>query len=181
VAEAVAAATRYVAAGGPAGLRVPPPTATPTAAELAAQVRARGGKLVATGGCFDLLHAGHLSLLTQARRLGDALVVCLNSDASVRRLKGTDRPVVGERERAALLAALDCVDRVLVFDDNTPWRLLSELRPEVWVKGGDYAGRRIPEADQVEAWGGQVVVVPYLDGHSTTSRITSLTQETGAR
>jgi D-beta-D-heptose 7-phosphate kinase / D-beta-D-heptose 1-phosphate adenosyltransferase len=108
-------------------------------------------------------------------------VVCLNSDASVRRLKGADRPVAGERGRAALLSALDCVDGVLVFDEDTPARVLAELRPDVWVKGGDYAGRRIPEADQVEAWGGQVVTVPYVDGHSTTSRITSLTRRAAAR
>jgi D-beta-D-heptose 7-phosphate kinase / D-beta-D-heptose 1-phosphate adenosyltransferase len=181
VVAAVEAATGYVQAGGPAGLLRPAPVETPAALELAARVRARGGKVVGAGGCFDLLHAGHLSLLTQARRLGDALVVCLNSDASVRRLKGADRPVAGERERAALLSALDCVDGVLVFEEDTPARVLAELRPDVWVKGGDYAAQRVPEADQVEAWGGQVVVVPYVDGHSTTSRITSLTRRAAAR
>ena len=180
VAAAVEAATAYVHAGGPSGLRDPQPAQTSGPLELAAQVRARGGKVVGAGGCFDLLHAGHLSLLAQARRLGDVLVVCINSDGSVRRLKGEDRPVVGERERAALLEALDCVDSVLVFDEDTPARVLSEFRPDVWVKGGDYGGQRIAEADLVESWGGEVVVVPYLDGHSTTSCIKRLTQQTGA-
>jgi rfaE bifunctional protein nucleotidyltransferase chain/domain len=108
-------------------------------------------------------------------------VVCINRDDSVRRLKGDDRPIVGERERAALLEALDCVDGVLVFDEDTPERVLSELRPDVWVKGGDYGSQRIAEADSVESWGGKVVIVPYLDGHSTTSRITRLTQHASAR
>ncbi|MFI9788631.1 D-glycero-beta-D-manno-heptose 1-phosphate adenylyltransferase [Kitasatospora sp. NPDC051984] len=146
-----------------------------------ARVRARGGKIVGAGGCFDLLHAGHLSLLEQARLLGDALIVCINSDASVRRLKGDDRPVIGERERAALLTALDCVDGVIVFGENTPARVLTELRPDIWVKGGDYAGRRIAEADLVESWGGEVVTVPFLDGHSTTTLIQHVAQQAGAR
>ncbi|GIH69896.1 D-glycero-beta-D-manno-heptose 1-phosphate adenylyltransferase [Sphaerimonospora thailandensis] len=182
VAAAVEAATAYVHAGGPAGLftrRLP--AGSPSPLQMAARVRARGGKVVGAGGCFDLLHAGHLSLLAAARRLGDVLVVCINSDDSVRRLKGDDRPVVSERERAALLEALDCVDGVLVFGEDTPEQVLSELRPDVWVKGGDYAGQRIPEADLVESWGGEVVVVPYVNGHSTTSRINRLTQQAGAR
>nr|WP_279627676.1 D-glycero-beta-D-manno-heptose 1-phosphate adenylyltransferase [Amycolatopsis tolypomycina] len=180
-AAAVEAATGYVHAGGPASLHAPRAAEISGPLELAARVRARGGKVVGAGGCFDLLHAGHLALLAQARRLGDVLVVCINSDASVRRLKGTDRPVVGERERAALLEALECVDGVLVFDEDTPERALSELRPDIWVKGGDYGGQRIPEADLIESWGGKVVIVPYLDGHSTTSRISRLAQATGAR
>ncbi|MGW2090306.1 D-glycero-beta-D-manno-heptose 1-phosphate adenylyltransferase [Streptomyces sp. NPDC001880] len=184
IAAAVDAATDYVEAGGPASLTAPP--APPARGgtdllELAARIRARGGTVIAAGGCFDLLHTGHLSVLDQARRLGDALIVCINSDASVRRLKGEDRPVVGETERAALLTALDCVDGVLVFDEDTPHRLLTALRPDIWVKGGDYAGRRIPEADLVESWGGKVVIVPYLDGHSTTTRINQLTQQAGTR
>ena len=180
-AAAVEAASGYVRAGGPAGLRVPLAAETPGPLELAARVRARGGKVIGTGGCFDLLHAGHLSLLAQARRLGDVLVVCVNSDGSIRRLKGDDRPVVGERERAALLEALDCVDGVLVFGEDTPERVLSELRPDIWVKGGDYGGQRIAEADLVEGWGGEVVIVPYLDGHSTTSRIRRLAHQAGSR
>ncbi|MFF8786730.1 D-glycero-beta-D-manno-heptose 1-phosphate adenylyltransferase [Streptomyces sp. NPDC015125] len=184
MAVAVDAATGYVAAGGPASLAAPPARSAPEGAgplELAARVRARGGTVIGAGGCFDLLHAGHLSLLDQARRLGDALIVCINSDASVRRLKGEDRPVVGERERAALLTALDCVDGVIVFAEDTPEKVLSELRPDIWVKGGDYAGQRIAEADLVESWGGEVVTVPFLQGHSTTTRIHRLAQQAGAR
>ncbi|MFJ5229596.1 PfkB family carbohydrate kinase [Kitasatospora sp. NPDC088391] len=181
VAAAVDAATGYVEAGGPACLTVRPRREGTGPLQLAARVRARGGTLVATGGCFDLLHAGHLALLEQAGRLGDALVVCINSDDSVRRLKGPDRPAVGQRERAALLEALDRVDGVIVFDETTPEKVLAELRPDIWVKGGDYAGRRIPEADLVESWGGEVVIVPYLDGHSTSTRIDRLVRRAAAR
>ncbi|MFD9359803.1 D-glycero-beta-D-manno-heptose 1-phosphate adenylyltransferase [Streptomyces sp. NPDC060031] len=181
LAAAVDAATSYVRAGGPAGLTTPPASGQPDPLEVAARVRERGGKVVGAGGCFDLLHAGHLSLLAQARQLGEVLIVCINSDASVQRLKGADRPVVGEQERAALLEALDCVDGVLVFGEDTPEKVLAELRPDIWVKGGDYAGRRIPEADLVESWGGEVVTVPYLDGYSTTTRIDRLTQQAGTR
>ncbi|MFF8992542.1 PfkB family carbohydrate kinase [Streptomyces sp. NPDC014983] len=181
IAAAVHAATDYVAAGGPAARASHHPSDTTGPLELAARVRAGGGTVVGAGGCFDLLHAGHLSLLNQARRLGDVLIVCINSDASVRRLKGADRPVVGERERAALLTALDCVDGVLVFAEDTPEKVLAELRPDIWVKGGDYAGRRIAEADLVESWGGEVVTVPFLEGHSTTTRLQHLAQQAGAR
>ncbi|MFI6112892.1 D-glycero-beta-D-manno-heptose 1-phosphate adenylyltransferase [Kitasatospora sp. NPDC051164] len=180
LAAAVEAATAYVQAGGPASLTTVPATGHPGPLELATRVRARGGKVVGAGGVFDLLHAGHLSLLEQARRLGDTLIVCINADTSVRRLKGDDRPVVTEQERAALLAALDCVDGVLVFSEDTPEKMLTQLRPDIWVKGGDYAGRRIPEADLVESWGGTVVTVPYLAGNSTTARIDRL-QQAGAR
>lgn len=181
VAAAVDTATSYVQAGGPASLHAAQPADHQGPLELAARVRARGGKIVGAGGCFDLLHAGHLSLLAQARRLGDVLIVCVNSDDSVRRLKGEDRPVVTDRERAALLTALDCVDGVLVFHEDTPEKVLTELRPDIWVKGGDYAGRRIAEADLMETWGGEVVTVPYLDGHSTTTRIDRLTEQAGSR
>ncbi len=181
IAAAVDSATDYVATGGPAAPAALHPSDTEGPLELAARVRARGGRVVGAGGCFDLLHAGHLSLLDRARRLGDVLIVCINSDASVRRLKGADRPVVGERERAALLSALDCVDDVLVFTEDTPEKVLAELRPDIWVKGGDYAGRRIAEADLVESWGGEVVTVPFLEGHSTTTRIRHLAQQAGTR
>ncbi|WP_433064417.1 PfkB family carbohydrate kinase [Dactylosporangium sp. CS-033363] len=137
------------------------------------RVRARGGTVVATGGCFDLLHAGHIATLEAARSLGDCLVVCLNSDASVRGLKGPERPVVPAADRARLLEALWCVDAVVVFDEPTPEAVLARLRPDIWVKGGDYAdgGPELPEADLVERWGGQTVIVPYLEGRSTTSLI----------
>jgi rfaE bifunctional protein nucleotidyltransferase chain/domain len=123
---------------------------------------------VATGGCFDLLHAGHLSLLRSARLLGDCLIVCLNSDRSVRRLKGPGRPVVPSADRAAMLASLECVDAVCVFEEDTPMRILDFLRPDVWAKGGDYDANSLPESATVARWGGQTVVLPYLTGRSTT-------------
>jgi len=126
---------------------------------------------VATGGCFDLLHPGHVRTLEAARALGDCLVVCLNSDASVRRLKGEGRPLVAQDDRGAVLRALRCVDAVLVFDEDTPAAALERLRPDVWAKGGDYAGRELPESAVLRRWGGQVVVVPFLDGRSSTRLI----------
>jgi D-beta-D-heptose 7-phosphate kinase / D-beta-D-heptose 1-phosphate adenosyltransferase len=124
--------------------------------------------VVATGGCFDLLHAGHVATLQAARRLGDCLIVLLNSDASIRRLKGPGRPLQPVADRAAVLEALDCVDAVQVFDTDTPVRALEKLRPHVFAKGGDYAVDDLPEARALAHFGGQVVVLPYLAGRSTT-------------
>lgn len=171
VAGAVAASSAFVAAGGSAAvaLTTPPPAASePDAAAVVARVRRAGGTVVATGGCFDLLHAGHVSLLRAARALGDCLVVLLNSDESVRRLKGGDRPVVPQGDRAAVLAALSCVDAVEIFDEATPEAALARLQPEVFAKGGDYALAELPEAATVARWGGQAVVLPYVEGYSTT-------------
>ncbi|MCW2901255.1 MAG: hldE [Streptosporangiaceae bacterium] len=176
VTEGVHRASEFVAAGGASG---PSGSAEGRDArsgresgadawEVVHEVRERGGKVVATGGCFDLLHAGHVSLLCQAGALGDCLVVCLNSDTSVRRLKGAGRPVAGEQDRARVLAALDSVDAVLIFDDRTPAKLLDRLRPDVWVKGGDYAPADLVEAETVRRYGGEVVLVPYLGGRSTS-------------
>ena len=155
--------------GGPGAAGIPAPAAAGGAAGVAAAVRARGGTVVATGGCFDLLHPGHVQTLQTARSLGDCLVVLLNDDASVRRLKGAGRPVVGQAERAAVLAALGCVDAVELFGEDTPIAALERLRPDVWVKGGDYAGRELPESAALARWGGRAVVVPTLQGHSTTA------------
>ncbi len=141
------------------------------AAELAARLRRAGGTVVATGGCFDLLHAGHVRMLEQARALGDGLIVCLNSDASVRRLKGDDRPLVEQHDRAAVLAALACVDAVAIFDEDDPRALLRRLRPDVWVKGGAYALGELPEAPTLAEWGGRAVIVPYVTGRSTSRLI----------
>ncbi len=138
---------------------------------VAEQIRAAGGRIVATGGCFDLLHRGHVSLLTQARALGDALIVCLNSDDSVRRAKGEGRPIVSQADRARVLSALSCVDGILTFDDPTPTALLDRLRPDVWVKGSDYADQPIPEADVVLAGGGRVVLLDTVDGYSTSGLV----------
>ena len=135
---------------------------------LVGAVRAMGGTVVATGGCFDLLHAGHVATLRAARALGDCLVVCLNSDDSVRQLKGPERPLVPEADRIAVLEALGCVDVVVPFDEWTPEGVLRRLRPDVFAKGGDYALRDLPEAALLGTWGGQAVVLPYLEGRSTT-------------
>ena len=178
VAGAVACASAFVAAGGAGsfslerdGLLVDESPEAEDVAALVAGVRARGGTVVATGGCFDLLHAGHVATLDGARALGDCLIVCLNSDESVRRFKGSDRPLVSEADRAAVLRALSCVDAVVVFDDDTPEAVLERIRPDVWVKGGDYAVDELPEAAVVARWGGQVLILPTLPGRSTTSLI----------
>jgi rfaE bifunctional protein nucleotidyltransferase chain/domain len=136
-----------------------------------AAVRASGGTVVATGGCFDLLHAGHVATLEAARALGDCLVVCLNSDDSVRRLKGPTRPLVGEHDRARVLEALACVDAVVLFHEDEPSAALRRVRPDLWVKGGDYTGTPLAEADVLAEWGGRAVVLPYLPGRSTTGLV----------
>ncbi len=127
-----------------------------------------GRRIVFTNGCFDLLHPGHIGSLEQARALGDALVVGLNSDASVRQLKGPGRPVLPERERAEILAALECVDAVVVFDEPTPREVIARLLPDVLVKGGDWPGDQIVGREEVEAAGGCVVSIPVVPGYSTT-------------
>ncbi|MEV0349655.1 PfkB family carbohydrate kinase [Nonomuraea sp. NPDC050680] len=142
-----------------------------TALEVAELTHANGGRLIATGGCFDLLHAGHVSLLRRARALGDALVVCVNSDESVRRLKGPTRPVVDVRDRVEVLRALGCVDAVLVFDEDTPAAVIERLRPDVWVKGGDYEGDVLPESAVLRRLGAETVVLSTLPGRSTTNLI----------
>jgi len=132
---------------------------------------------VFTNGVFDLLHPGHVDVLLGARRQGDALIVAVNSDDSVRRLKGPDRPVRSEAERAYVLAAFEMVDCVVVFDQDTPLELIQRLRPDVLVKGGDYSESTIVGASQVRSWGGTVVVVPLTPGQSTTNIIRTLRGE----
>ena len=134
-------------------------------------LRRRGAVLVATGGCFDLLHAGHVATLEAARSLGDGLVVLLNSDASVGRLKGPGRPVHSQADRARVLLGLSCVDAVVVFDEDDPRRALATLQPDIWAKGGDYEDAELPEASLVRSWGGRVVLLPYLSGRSTTAAL----------
>jgi rfaE bifunctional protein nucleotidyltransferase chain/domain/rfaE bifunctional protein kinase chain/domain len=160
VRAAADAASRFVAAGG-------------------AGRRPAGVRTVATGGCFDLLHAGHVATLHAARALGDRLVVLLNSDASVRHLKGPGRPVMHQDERAAMLRALRCVDEVVVFDEDTPEAALARLAPDVWVKGADYAADDLPEAAVVRALGGEVATVPYVAGRSTTRLIREVAERAG--
>ena len=138
-----------------------------------------GRRVVFTNGCFDLLHPGHIRSLELARELGDALVVGLNSDASVLQLKGEGRPVLPERERAEILSAFECVDAVVIFDDLTPREVIAGLLPDVLVKGGDWPGHRIVGREEVEAAGGQVVSIPVVPGYSTTAILQKIRE--GAR
>jgi D-beta-D-heptose 7-phosphate kinase/D-beta-D-heptose 1-phosphate adenosyltransferase len=132
------------------------------------------GRVVFTNGVFDLLHPGHIDVLSAARAAGDALVVGVNSDDSVRRLKGPERPIRTAVERALVLAALECVDAVAVFEQDTPLELIVALRPDVIVKGGDYSPDTVVGRREVESWGGSVVIVPLTPGQSTTSIIEKL-------
>ena len=140
-------------------------------AEVRARLRAEGRRLVFTNGCFDLLHVGHTRYLAAARGLGDALLVAVNSDAAVRELKGAGRPVMSEAERAEMLAALEAVSYVTVFAELSPRALIARLLPDVLVKGGDYALDEIHGREEVEAAGGRVVALPFVEGASTTGVI----------
>ena len=136
-----------------------------------AGIREAGGRVVFTNGCFDLLHPGHVSYLRAARSLGDALVVGLNSDASVRRLKGPSRPVVPEKDRAAVLEALESVDAVCIFGEDTPIRLMRELEPAIYVKGGDYRVKDLPEAEVAREFGAEVRIISFEPSYSTSALI----------
>jgi D-beta-D-heptose 7-phosphate kinase/D-beta-D-heptose 1-phosphate adenosyltransferase len=140
-----------------------------------AEWRANGDRIVFTNGCFDILHVGHITLLEQCREFGDKVVIGVNSDASVKQLKGPTRPVVGENERARILAALGSTDAVIIFDEPTPFELIRHVRPDVLVKGGDYTTATIVGADDVVTWGGRVEIVPTVDGASTTNTIRKMT------
>ena len=133
--------------------------------------RAAGKSIVFTNGVFDLLHVGHLRYLQQARRLGEALIVGVNSDRSVRAIKGSDRPITPEAERAEILAALECVDGVVLFDEDTPQAVIAALQPDVLVKGADWAADAIVGRDVVEARGGRVVRISIEPGHSTSALV----------
>jgi len=141
-----------------------------------ARLRDVGHKLVFTNGVFDILHVGHVRYLQQARELGDALVVAINSDGSARQLKGEGRPLTSENDRAEILAALACVDYVTIFDDISPRSLIAELLPDVLVKGGDYALDQIHGREEVESAGGRVVSLPFVEGISTTGMLSRINQ-----
>ena len=143
----------------------------PAAVAVVERLRAAGRTVVFTNGVFDLLHVGHLRYLQQARALGDALIVGVNSDRSVRQVKGSARPITAEAERAEILEALACVDGVVIFDEPTPHDLIEALQPDILVKGADWAADAIVGRDIVEARGGRVVRVPIEPGHSTTALI----------
>ena len=150
-------------------------------AAIVGRERERGRRVVFTNGCFDLLHAGHVKYLQKARSFGDLLILGLNSDASVRRLKGENRPLIHEEERAHLLAALDCIDYVVLFDEETPLRLIETLLPDILVKGGDYSREGVVGHELVEAAGGRVELVTFVDGKSTTGIIEKILKLYGGR
>lgn len=164
VRQAVESARRFIAGGDGEVVGLD----SADALALVARVRREGGTVVAAGGCFDVLHAGHIQLLDGARQLGDCLVVCLNGDLSVRRRKGRGRPVNRALDRAAVLQALRSVDAVVVFDEDTPCEVLSRLQPDIFVKGADYQGAILPEREVLARWGGRVVLLPVVEGRSTT-------------
>ena len=139
--------------------------------EFAATLRAAGARVVFTNGCFDILHAGHVRYLAAARALGDVLILGLNSDASVRRLKGETRPVNSEADRAEVVGALASVDYVVIFGEDTAEELIARVRPAVYAKGGDYTRETLPEARIVESYGGEVEFIPLVEGKSTTGII----------
>ena len=132
-------------------------------------LKQEGKKIVSTSGCFDILHSGHVEYLEAAKERGDILVIMLNSDLSVKQLKGPDRPIVNEQDRAIVLAGLEAVDYICIFDDLTPCNLIAELKPDIVIKGGDYEGKHIPEMDTVAEYGGRVEYVLMVEGHSTTN------------
>ena len=144
-----------------------------------ASEKRNGRRVVFTNGCFDLMHPGHIRILEEARALGDALIVGLNSDASVRSLKGAGRPLIPESERAEILAALECVDAVVIFNEPTPREIISRLLPDILVKGGDWAGDQIIGREEVEAAGGRVVSIPVVPGYSTTNILQKMRAATG--
>lgn len=130
-----------------------------------------GKKVVATSGCFDIIHAGHVTYLEEAKNKGDVLVLLLNTDASVKGLKGSERPIVPEDERAIVIAGLGCVDFVCLFNEDTPCETISKFKPDAFIKGGDYRGKHIPEMDVLDTYGGKVEYVTLVDGCSSTNII----------
>lgn len=138
--------------------------------------RTLGERIVFTNGCFDILHAGHIHLLQQCQAAGDRLIVGLNSDASVKRLKGSSRPINNEKDRALLLSALEITDAIVWFEEDTPLRLIEAIKPDVLAKGGDWPKEKIVGASLVESYGGKVLSIPFLDGYSTTSVIERLSK-----
>lgn len=146
------------------------------AAQIAGQMKNQGKKVVFTNGCFDILHAGHVRYLQAARAEGDCLIVGLNSDASVRKLKGPERPLNHQDDRAEVLGGLAAVDFVLIFDEPTAEALIRQIRPDIYVKGGDYSLERLPEANIVAEYGGKTVLIPEVPGRSTTNLIRKINQ-----
>lgn len=151
------------------------------AEQLALGLRRQGQRTVLANGCFDLLHVGHIRYLEGAKRLGDVLIVALNSDASVRRIKGQGRPLMNQAERAEILSALRCVDYVVTFDGDTVAEVVKRLKPDVHAKGTDYTEESVPEREAVLAVGGQVAIVGDPKGHSTSRLISAIVKEFGGK
>ncbi len=144
--------------------------------EVVSALKAEGKTIVTTNGCFDILHAGHVRYLKNAKALGDALIVCLNSDASVKRLKGQDRPLNCEADRAEVISSLASVDYVVIFGEDTPSGVLERIKPDIHVKGGDYSEETLPEASVIKAHGGSVKFIPLVEGRSTTNIINKISK-----
>jgi rfaE bifunctional protein nucleotidyltransferase chain/domain len=144
--------------------------------QLVESLRKNGKRIVFTNGCFDIIHAGHVYYLNEAKKLGDVLILGLNSDESVRNLKGPERPVNSEEDRAAVLLGLRSVDHVVIFGEETPFNLITEILPDVLIKGGDYTIDTIVGADIVQNNGGEVVVIPFLSGRSTSGIIKKISK-----
>ena len=142
-----------------------------TAARLIREYRENGKQIVFTNGCFDILHRGHIDYLKKAKQLGDVLVIGLNSDVSVKRLKGIQRPYQNEFDRAEVLNALRFVNLVVIFEEDTPLELICELKPDILVKGGDYEIHSIVGATEIQSWGGKVEIIPFLEGYGTSKLI----------
>lgn len=147
------------------------------AAQITTHLKNEGKTVVFTNGCFDILHAGHVRYLQAARNLGDCLIVGLNSDLSVQRLKGPERPLNHQDDRAEVLDGLSAVDYIVVFDDQTAEDLVREIRPDIYAKGGDYSLDRLPESKIVAAYGGKTILIPEVPGRSTTNLISKLHQK----
>lgn len=139
--------------------------------KICEEKKTKGHILVATSGCFDIIHSGHVNYLEEAKGLGDCLIVFLNSDSSVKKLKGAERPIVPENERAFVLAGLESIDYICVFDQQTPCEMISCTHPDIFVKGGDYFGKHIPEMDEVGKYGGRLAYLSMTDGCSSTNII----------
>jgi D-beta-D-heptose 7-phosphate kinase/D-beta-D-heptose 1-phosphate adenosyltransferase len=147
--------------------------------KIISHLKSEGKKIVFTNGCFDLLHYGHIKYLERAKSFGDILIVAVNSDSSMKRLKGENRPINNQRDRAMVLASLEFVDFVTIFEDLTPYRLISNLRPDYLIKGGDWRKEDIVGKDLVEAYGGKVRVIPFVKNYSTTNLIRRIIQKFG--
>jgi D-beta-D-heptose 7-phosphate kinase/D-beta-D-heptose 1-phosphate adenosyltransferase len=141
------------------------------------KLKKTGKKVVFTNGCFDILHVGHVNYLQKAKKLGDVLIVALNTDSSIRKLKGKNRPIVSEKDRAKVIAALECVNYVTFFNELTPFKIISNLRPDILIKGADYKNKEIVGSDIVLSYGGKVKTVPLVKGKSTTILIEKIKDE----